>query len=79
MTNAYQTETDTDDALGLAMRAFVAQSLSKGASCEDIIFALALETIRTALDLHADRTAALRLVLSAVSSVATKIDGDLEP
>jgi len=71
MTNTYQTEIDDDDALGLALRAFVDQSLAKGAKLEDVVFALVLETTRTVLDLHADHTAALRLVLGAVSSVAT--------
>lgn len=69
MTNT--SELEDDDALGLALRAFVDQSFAKGAKCEDVIFALAVETARTALDLHPDRAAVLRIVLSAASRAAT--------
>lgn len=74
MTNTYQTDLDDDDALGLAMRAFVDEMRAKGAECEDVIFALAVETTRAALDLHADRASVLRIVLSAASDVTRLTD-----
>lgn len=70
MTQTSQTEIEDDDELGLALLAFVDQSLANGARCEDVIFALAAETTRAALDLQVDRAVALQVVLGAVSSVA---------
>jgi len=62
MTNTYQTEIDDDDALGLAMRAFVEQLSAKGVDAETIIYLLACDMFRTAISVLPNHTRVLSIV-----------------
>lgn len=69
MTNTYQTDLDDDDALGLAMRAFVDEFLAKGADTETIIYLLACDMFRTAVSVLPDRARAFSIVAKAASDL----------
>lgn len=69
MTNTYQTEIDADDALGLAMRAFVDELHAKGADAETIIYLMASSMFRATLSISRCQATALSIVAKAASDL----------
>jgi len=67
----YTSELEVDDALGLALRAFVEQSLAKGADGRSIIYLIIATTVRTAFDLTPNNRDALAAIHEATSHVAS--------
>jgi len=69
MTNTYQTDLDDDDALGLAMRAFVDELRAKGADTETIIYLLACDMFRTAVSIMPGHAKVISIVAKAASDL----------
>lgn len=74
MTNIPTSEID-DDALGVALRAFVDQSLANGIDRDDVIYALAVSMVRISIELQTEHASTLRVILKAVNDVAKLSSG----
>lgn len=74
MTNIPTSEID-DDALGVALRAFVDQSLANGIDRDDVIYALAVSMVRISIELQTEHASALRVILQAANDVAKLSSG----
>lgn len=73
MTNSYQTELDDDDALGLALRAFVDELHAKGADAETIIYLMASSMFRATLSISPCQATALSIVARAATDLLPKV------